>query len=129
MSFRGIPRSVLRRAMVSLGVCTLLTGSLRGEPGKYLGPIDVVASPDQKVLYVLESDAQRIDVLDLATNQVTRSITCPSAPTGLAVPADGSKLYVTCGVASGVVCVIEARRCGLTECAFVADGAPPAAPL
>ena len=50
--------------MLFFGVCTLLTGTLRGEPGKYLGPIDVVASPDQKVLYVVEYDAQRIDVLD-----------------------------------------------------------------
>ncbi len=65
MSFRGIPMSVLQRAMFFFGVCTLLTGTLRGEPGKYLGPIDVVASPDQKVLYVVESDAQRIDVLDV----------------------------------------------------------------
>ena len=101
MSFRGIPTSVLQRAMFFLGVCTLLTGMLRGEAGKYLGPIDVVASPDQKALYVVEMDAQRIDVLDAATNQVVRSIACPAAPTGLAVPADGSKLYVTCGVTAG----------------------------
>lgn len=108
MSFQGIPKSVLQRALVSLGMGMLLTGTLRAEPGKYLGPIDVVASPDQTVLYVLECDSQRIDVVDVATNQVVRSIDCPAAPTGVAVSADGSKLYVTCGVAKGVVCLIEA---------------------
>ena len=126
MSFRGIPMSVLQRAMVTFGVCTLLAGTLRGEPGKYLGPIDVIASPDQKVLYVLESDAQRIDVLDVATNQVVRSIACPGAPTGLAVPADGSKLYVTCGVSNGVVCVVEASTGNVLS--TIAVGHSPCAP-
>jgi len=109
MSFQGNPKSVLQRALVSLGMgMLLLTGTLRAEPGKYLGPIDVVASPDQTVLYVLECDGQRIDVVDVATNQVVRNIACPAAPTGVAVSADGSKLYVTCGVAKGMVCAIEA---------------------
>ena len=52
MSFRGIP-SLFSNGQWSFWCLHLLTGTLRGEPGKYLGPIDVVASPDQKVLYVV----------------------------------------------------------------------------
>ncbi|NLX56773.1 MAG: cell surface protein [Planctomycetaceae bacterium] len=126
MSLGGIPVSILQRTMVALGLCTLLAGTLRGESGTYLGPIDVVASPDQQILYVLQYDAQRIDVLDVATNQVTRSIACPGAPTGLAVQADGSTLYVTCGVASGVVCAIESSTGNVLQ--TIAVGHSPCAP-
>ena len=110
MSSRGILvlASVFQRAVFFLGACALLTGVLKAEAGKYLGPIDVVAAPDQKTLYVVEMDGQRVDVLDAASNQIVRNIACPAAPTGLAVSADGSKLYVTCGGPQGIVCVAEA---------------------
>ncbi len=94
-------------AAVILG--TFFVSTAVAEPGKYLGPIDVVASPDQNSLYVVLADAERIDVMDVASQKVTRSIDCPSKPTGLAVSADGAKLYVTCGGAQGVVCVIDAN--------------------
>ena len=108
MSSRGFfaLTSVVQRAAFFLGICTMLTGVVQGEAGKYLGPIDVVAAPDQKTLYVVLLDAQRIDVLDAASNQIVRNIACPAVPTGLAVQADGSKLFVTCGGVQGVVCVV-----------------------
>ena len=108
MSLRVLWSAMVRQAACVLGVCALLAGVVRAEAGTYLGPIDVVASPDQKLLYVVNLDGQRIDVVDAATNQVARSIACPAAPTGLAVTADGSKLLVTSGVAQGVVSTIEA---------------------
>ena len=109
MSSHLASASLFQRAVLGLSVCVLCvlcSGVLRAEPGKYLGPIDVAAGPDQKVLYVLEYHGQRIDVLDVATSQVLRSIACPSAPTGL---ADGSELYITCGGPQGVVCVADAN--------------------
>ncbi len=126
MSFRGIPGSAWQRTMVFFAVCALCSGPLKGEPGKYLGPIDVVASPDQTCLYVVELDAQRIDVLDLATGQVARSMACPESPTGLALSADGSMLYVTCGVSRGMVCVIEASTGNALN--TIAVGHSPCAP-
>ncbi len=107
--------SLCQRAVLGLSICVLCSGVLRAEPGKYLGPLDVVAGPDQKVLYVLEYDGQRIDVLDVATNQVIRSIACPAAPTGLAVKADGGELYITCGGPQGVVCVADANSGQITK--------------
>jgi len=94
--------------MISLlFVGTALVGPAGAEPGKYLGPIDVLASPDGKSLYVVEADAQKIDVVDIAAGKVARSIACPAAPTGIAVSADGSKLYITCSGPNGVVCVAD----------------------
>ena len=108
MSLRVLWSAMVQQAVCVLGVCALLTGVVRAETGAYLGPIDVVASPDQKLLYVINLDGQRIDVLDASTNQVARSIACPAAPTGLAVTADGTKLLVTNGVAQGSVSTIDA---------------------
>ena len=129
MSSRGffVLASVVQRAAFFLGICTMLTGVVRGEAGKYLGPIDVVAAPDQKTLYVVEMDAQRIDVLDAASNQIVRSIACPAVPTGLAVQADGSKLFVTCGGVQGIVCVVEASTGNVLS--TIPVGHSPCAPV
>jgi YVTN family beta-propeller protein len=89
--------------------------------------MDVVASPDGAVLYVRQLDAQRIDVVDVATQTVTRSIACPGAPTGLAVAADGSRLYVTSGGPQGVVSVLEAQSGNLVQ--TIAVGHSPTAPV
>ncbi len=57
----------------------LLACNAMAEPEKAelkgpLGPIDVVASPDQKLLYVVQADAGRIDVVDVASAKVIRRI-------------------------------------------------------
>jgi len=108
MSRRFLTVAVLPTTISLLFACTALVGPVGAEPGKYLGPIDVLASPDGKSLYVVEADAQKIDVVDISSGKVARSIACPAAPTGIAVSADGSKLYVTCTGPKGVVCVADA---------------------
>ena len=127
MSLRVMWSAMVRQSACFLGVCALLVGVVRAEAGTYLGPIDVVASPDQKLLYVVNLDGQRIDVVDAATNQVARSIPCPAAPTGLAVTADGSKLLVTSGVAQGVVSTIEASTGNVLG--TIAVGHSPCSPV
>jgi YVTN family beta-propeller protein len=97
------------------------------EPGKYRGPIDVLASPDQKSLYVVEADAGEIAVVDVAGGTVSRRIACPHRPSGLAVSSDGAKLYVTCGGPQGTVCVVDAATGQLT--AQIAVGHTPCAPV
>ena len=96
------------RSWLGLLACGLLAGMAAAEPGKYLGPTDVVASKDGKSLYVICLDAKQIAVLDLAAGKVTRTMAVPAEPSGLAQSPDGSKLYVTCGVPAGTVCVIDA---------------------
>ena len=126
MSSRVLSASVLQRAVFLVGAFTLAVGTLRGEPGKYLGPIDVLVSPDHKFLYVVEFDGKRIDVVDAATNQVVRNIPCPTEPTGAAVSSDGSKLFVTCGGPNGVVCVVDASSDKILD--TIAVGHSPCAP-
>ena len=117
--------AVNRGGLLMLAV-SLLTGTVTAEPGRPIGPIDVVASPDQKLLYVVELDAGRIDVVDVATEKVVRSIACPARPTGVAVSTDGGTLYVTCGGPQGRVCVAESATGKIT--ATIPVGHTPCGP-
>jgi YVTN family beta-propeller protein len=74
----------------------------------YLGPIDVLASPDGKLLYVVEADAGQLAVVDVASEKVTKTIPCPARPTGVAMNQDGSTLYVTCAAPKSTICIVDA---------------------
>jgi YVTN family beta-propeller protein len=93
---------------ISVTVSLVLNvGAPRAVADEYLGPVDIAASADERHLYVVQSDAQRIDVVNVAEGEVVRSIACPAPPMGVAVAADGTALYVTCGGPDGVVCVAD----------------------
>ena len=82
-------------------------GISAAEPGKYLGPSDVVASEDGKTLLVLAADAKQILAFDIAAGKVSRSIPMPGKPTGLVLAPGGTTLYVTCADPQGSVCVVD----------------------
>jgi YVTN family beta-propeller protein len=76
---------------------------------KYRSPTAMAPSPDGRFLYVAEQTAKRIAVIDLTTKSVTSEILLPNEPTGLAISADGSKLYATCSSQrwpAGLLCEI-----------------------
>jgi YVTN family beta-propeller protein len=87
--------------------CVTVVGSAAGEPGKYLGPSDVVATPDGKTLLVLCQDAGRVALVDPASGKVLESIEVPVTPTGLVLSPDGKTIYVTSAVPLGSVSVID----------------------
>jgi len=94
---------------VLLVVIVLLGDHCLAKTGDYLSPISVVAGIDGKVLYVAESTADQVGVFDIASGKVTRVISVGENPVGLAISADGSKLYVTSAVPAGKVQVIDIR--------------------
>lgn len=107
--------------------CLLAAALVAAEAGKYVGPADVVAAPDGKSLFVVAADSGQVMVVDVAEGKVTKAIDCPAAPTGLAVSADGAKLYVTCQGAKGVVCVVDVASGQIG--ATIAAGHTPCAPV
>ena len=118
----------LRTVTASMLLAVASTAGLpAAEPGQYLGPIDVVASPDQGTLYVVQYDGRRVDAVDVQAGQVVRSIACPAAPTGVAVSADGQLLYITCEGPAGVVCIAQAADGEIVE--QIAVGHTPGAPV
>lgn len=130
MSFRvdyesGVFRRPLRLMFV-LAAWTLTCGVVGADEGEYVGPVDVVAGPAEKVLYVVEHDAKRIDVLDVKSQKVVRGIDCPAPPTGLAVNDKGSQLYITCEGPRGVVCVADPKNGKITK--TISVGHTPSGP-
>jgi len=77
------------------------------EAAGYLGPGSLVLSTDGKSLYVAEVDGRQIAVVNVATQQVIRSIKVPAEPTGMALSPDGVKLYVTCAGPTNTVCEVN----------------------
>lgn len=96
-----------------------LNGDLEtAQKPKYLSPTAMVASPDNKYIYIAEQYMKQVAKFDCATNQVIQAIPLPNEPTGVAVSKDGATLYVTCASdrwPAGFVCVISAATGKITK--------------
>lgn len=60
------------------------------------------------MLYVACATGARIDVIDTSAGKPVRTIKTPGSASGLAISADGARLYVTCASAASKVAVIDA---------------------
>jgi len=116
---------------VVLGIVALIAGQGYGfpyaEPGKYLGPAQVVAAKDGATLFVLCLDAKQIAVVEAAGGKVARTINLPADPTGLALSPDGARLYVTFASPQGTVGVVEVGSGQVS--ATIPVGHTPGAPV
>jgi YVTN family beta-propeller protein len=77
---------------------------------KYLSPLDIVADQSGETLYVAAKTAGQVAVFDVGNLKVTKTISIPARPSGLALSPDGSKLYVTDGEPNGRVFVIDTDK-------------------
>ncbi len=73
----------------------------------YQGPCALVASHDGRTLYVANADARQVACVDVDRDKIVRKIPTPERPTGVALDADGDRLFVTCAGPQGVVCVVN----------------------
>jgi YVTN family beta-propeller protein len=94
---------------------------------KYLSPLDVVADESGDTLYIAEKTADQIAVVNVGNLKVTKTISVPAPPTGLALAPDGSKLYVTGGTPDGRVFVVNTKTGKVTKRFRV--GHTPGAPV
>jgi len=97
----------LPTVMVVLAACLMLWNLPVWAATGYLGPCALVASPDGKVLYVLNADAKQVALVDAAAGKVVGSVPMPAEPTGLVLNREGTKLYVTCAAPQSTVCVVD----------------------
>jgi YVTN family beta-propeller protein len=96
-------------------VFLLYAGPAAGADGRYVSPLDVIADNAGKTLYIAEATAGRVAVLAVDTQKVTRTISVPAPPSGLALAPDGSKLYVTGAAPDGRVFVVNPRTGKITK--------------
>jgi YVTN family beta-propeller protein len=102
-------KGFLRAACLS-AVCVLLAAAaIAAEAAAYLGPTAVVASKDGQNLYVANTEANQVMVVDLSQGKVSRSIALPAKPTGMVLSPDGAVLYVTCAAPKSKVCVVDVK--------------------
>ncbi len=93
----------------------------------YLSPVAIVADKAGKTLYIGESTANRIDVLDVASEKVTKSIAIGAPVSGVVLSADETQLYVTTALPAGQLCVVDIKTAKIT--AKIPVGHTPMSPV
>lgn len=81
----------------------------------YLSPAALVPSPDGKILYIACKTANQIAWFDISSGKITRTVSTPEAPNGLALSKDGSRLYVSCGSVPGALCVVDTQAAKISS--------------
>ncbi len=80
------------------------------ESEKYLSPSVLLTDKKNNKLYVAESTASQIAIIDLETGTLElESILLPQDPSGMALSADNETLYITAGIANGQVYVVNTK--------------------
>lgn len=120
------PRQIVTIMVILIGVMDYAMANAAGE-NKYLSPQDLVADRAGKTLYVTETTANAVVVVDLASGKVARRIELPAAPGGLALDPDGARLYVTAAVSAGKVLIIDLASGKI--CGNIPVGHTPVAPV
>ena len=71
-------------------------------------PSDILLDEPRNFIYLVNSAANRVDIFDLATKRVSKSIATGNNPSAIAMSMDGAYLYVT-NIGSTSLTVIDAR--------------------
>jgi DNA-binding beta-propeller fold protein YncE/mono/diheme cytochrome c family protein len=77
--------------------------------GEYLSPFALVADNEGKNLYVAEATAKQVAVFNIGEGKVTKVISLPEQPTGLALAPDGELVYVTAGGPDSKVYIVDLK--------------------
>lgn len=62
----------------------------------WLGPVDVVLSPNGKVLWTACLDSSELLAFETEFGLISQRIALPAPPSGMVLSRDGTRLYVTC---------------------------------
>ncbi|MBN2137087.1 MAG: c-type cytochrome [Sedimentisphaerales bacterium] len=98
-------KASLSTIIICISAC--LPAGFAAAANDYLSPLALVADGDGKTLYIAEQTANQIAVFDVAGAKVSKAISLPGPPSGLALAPDGKTLYVTIGVGEGKIAVID----------------------
>ena len=113
-------------------VYTIATRTFRASISTGTRPLAGAMSPDGKVLYVTAYDQGSLNVIDLERAAVTRRVSLPANPEGVAVGIDGKVLITTIGTGPGntlnTLLVFDPNASTGAEVISVPIGVTPAAP-
>jgi YVTN family beta-propeller protein len=98
--------SRLAGALLSLTVLSPVTAGA-SQRENYLSPAALVSWENEDLLYVAQGSAKQVAVFNTNSAKIIETIYVPAEPTGLALSANGTYLYVTCAGPEGRLCLIE----------------------
>ncbi|MFA7369042.1 MAG: c-type cytochrome [Kiritimatiellales bacterium] len=97
-------RKIILFSFISASVCGPLSGAAGEE---YLSPSDMALTDGGRKLLVTQHTGKRLDLFDIQTQKIVRSISLPDEPRGLACSADGGTAYVVTGEGAGILRVLD----------------------
>jgi mono/diheme cytochrome c family protein len=119
-AFAKLPLTILLLLAVSLSGCSRSPGSASASAGALvdLCPTVLVASPDCQTLYIACAAANQVLVFDTSQRLIIRRFSTPAGPSGLALSADGKRLFVTCAAPRSRICLFDTASCKLQQTLF-----------
>ena len=103
----GLPACSRSHCWRSLRGLLQKNSALLREP--YLSPVEIAASPDGRLLYVVCQDSDEVRVIEAASGKVVKSVPVGHMPRGIAITGGGDTLYVT-NAWSDKVSVVDANK-------------------
>jgi YVTN family beta-propeller protein len=104
----------LRLGAVLAGLCQALVyqdaiqaASETKASADYLSPAAVAADPEGNKVSIACATANEVVVFDSSRLEITRKLRVPAPPSGLALSADGKRLYVTCAAPQSTICLFD----------------------
>jgi len=111
--------------LVFAGFVSITTAAKAGR--SYLSPAAMVADNQTKTLYIAQATAKHVAAFNIAAGRVTKTYLLPDMPSGLALSADRSCLYVTCASATERVQVVNLQAAKVSN--TLPAGHTPMAPV
>jgi YVTN family beta-propeller protein len=103
-----------------INVATKTVSATITDANKLQSPLGIAISPDGSTAYAanrgqITGPGSSVAVIDLATHTVTSDVTVGGIPTNVAVTPDGTKVYVTTAIDTGVISVIDTATHAVTS--------------
>ncbi len=92
------------RLMACLGTVLVATSAAQES---FLSPLSLLPDKEGHNLWVAEYTANQIVLFDIAGAKVTKTVPIPAPPAGMALSADGSKLYVSSSCPEGKLLIVD----------------------
>jgi YVTN family beta-propeller protein len=87
----------------------LAWGNPASSTNSILAPVALVATPDQKSLFVACAGTSEVKEFDPTKGEVIRSIPMPLPPSGIALAPRRSRLIVTCAAPESRICIVDLK--------------------
>jgi len=96
-SFRRMIKvaAILAVALLAIAAAPAAKQSTATTRERYLSPLEMVSSPDGRLLYVVCQESDEVRIVDVQSSKVIGSVQVGRMPRGIAMSPDGRQLYIT----------------------------------